>query len=204
MSLYAFRGELFSNTAGRAPQLSPEWVGPAASMLESAHHRKAKKAGHQGQPDKCVFFDPYINSAYFKTTSSQLGCLGGHSGMGPPVRLFGAAAYANVPTKPTNSSNARSERFIDFLLRVNRGSLGNGYSAVVELDQVLRATGCDVDHSHKIINCAVSPALRGCGICRSAACVAIALVASMSLSRSTWISLCTQENGSSPVPLRIG
>jgi hypothetical protein len=121
-------------------------------MLESAHHRKAKKAGHQGQPDKCVFFDPYINSAYFKTTSSQLGCLGGHSGMGPPVRLFGAAAYANVPTKPTNSSNARSERFIDFLLRVNRGSLGNGYSAVLELDQFLRATGCDVDHSHKIIN----------------------------------------------------
>ena len=96
--------------------------------------------------------------------------------MGPPVRLFGAAAYANVPTKPTNRSNVRSERFIDFLLRVNRGSLGNGNSAVTGLDQFLRATGCDVDHSHKIIN-ALSRRSTTAGICRSAACVVIARVA---------------------------
>jgi len=32
------------------------------------------------------------------------------------------AAYANVPTKPTNSSKALNERFIFFLLRVDRDS----------------------------------------------------------------------------------
>ena len=41
-------------------------------------------------------------------------------GNGPPgVGTLGIAAYANVPTKPTKSSNALSERFmVDFLLRV--------------------------------------------------------------------------------------
>jgi hypothetical protein len=43
--------------------------------------------------------------------------MGGHSGIGPPgVGTLGTAAYANVPTKPTNSSNALSERFIGLLL----------------------------------------------------------------------------------------
>ena len=38
---------------------------------------------------------------------------------------LGTAAYANVPTKPTNSSNALSERFmVDFLLRVCRKAKG--------------------------------------------------------------------------------
>jgi hypothetical protein len=33
--------------------------------------------------------------------------------MGPPgVEIPGAAAYANVPTRPSNRSNARKERFI--------------------------------------------------------------------------------------------
>jgi hypothetical protein len=36
------------------------------------------------------------------------------------------APYANVPTRPTNSSNALSERFIVFLLRVNRDFPGDG------------------------------------------------------------------------------
>jgi len=41
--------------------------------------------------------------------------------MGPEgVGTLGTAAYANVPTRPTNNSNALSERFIDFLLRVCR------------------------------------------------------------------------------------
>lgn len=41
--------------------------------------------------------------------------------MGPPgVGTLGLAAYANVPTRPTNSSKALSERFMDFLLRVWR------------------------------------------------------------------------------------
>ena len=42
--------------------------------------------------------------------------------MGPEgVGTLGTAAYANVPTRPTNSSNALSERFmVDFLLRVCR------------------------------------------------------------------------------------
>jgi hypothetical protein len=36
--------------------------------------------------------------------------------MGPDgAGAFGTAAYANVPTKPTNSSNALSERFIVLL-----------------------------------------------------------------------------------------
>ncbi len=36
------------------------------------------------------------------------------------------APYANVPTRPTNSSNALSERFIVFLLRVIRDFPGDG------------------------------------------------------------------------------
>jgi hypothetical protein len=41
--------------------------------------------------------------------------------MGPEgLGTLGTAAYANVPTRPTNNSNALSERFIDFLLRVCR------------------------------------------------------------------------------------
>ena len=47
----------------------------------------------------------------------QFGRLGGHSAIGPDgAGVLGIAAYANVPTKPTNSSNALSERFIVFLL----------------------------------------------------------------------------------------
>jgi hypothetical protein len=49
----------------------------------------------------------------------QLGLGGQQSGMGPSgAGAFGTAAYANVPNRPTNKSNALSERFIDFLLRV--------------------------------------------------------------------------------------
>src|ERR1700692_4417814 len=41
------------------------------------------------------------------------------SGIGPPgVGTLGIAAYANVPARPTNSSNALSERFMVFFLRV--------------------------------------------------------------------------------------
>ena len=42
--------------------------------------------------------------------------------MGPEgLGTLGTAAYANVPTRPTNNSNALSERFmVDFLLRVCR------------------------------------------------------------------------------------
>jgi len=37
----------------------------------------------------------------------------GHSGIGPDrAGPVGIDAYANVPTKPTNNSNALSERFI--------------------------------------------------------------------------------------------
>ena len=55
-------------------------------------------------------------------------CLQGlHSGIGPPgVGTLGTAAYANVPTRPTSSSNALSERFmVDFLLRVCRRLASN-------------------------------------------------------------------------------
>jgi hypothetical protein len=53
---------------------------------------------------------------------SQFGRLRGHSGIGPEgLGTLGTAAYANVPTRPTNSSNALSERFmVVFLLRVCR------------------------------------------------------------------------------------
>jgi hypothetical protein len=45
----------------------------------------------------------------------------GHRGIGPDrAGPVGIEAYANVPTKPTNNSNALSERFIFFLLRVCR------------------------------------------------------------------------------------
>jgi hypothetical protein len=47
----------------------------------------------------------------------QFGIFGGHTGIGPPsgAGTLGTEAYANVPTRPTNSSNALSERFIVFL-----------------------------------------------------------------------------------------
>ncbi len=39
-----------------------------------------------------------------------------HSGIGPDrAGSLGRAAYANVPTRPTNSSNALSERFMILL-----------------------------------------------------------------------------------------
>jgi len=47
------------------------------------------------------------------SSPSQFGLWGGHSGIGPPgVGTLGTVANANVPTKPTNSSNALSERFM--------------------------------------------------------------------------------------------
>jgi hypothetical protein len=47
---------------------------------------------------------------------------GGHTGIGPPsgAATLGTAAYAYVPTRPTNNSKARSERFIIFLLGIAR------------------------------------------------------------------------------------
>jgi hypothetical protein len=35
--------------------------------------------------------------------------------MGPSAGAFGMAAYANAPTRPTNSTNALSERFMGLL-----------------------------------------------------------------------------------------
>src|SRR5450755_532254 len=54
--------------------------------------------------------------------ASQAGRLGGQIATGPEgVGTLGTAAYANVPTRPTNSSNALIERFmVYFLLRVCR------------------------------------------------------------------------------------
>jgi hypothetical protein len=50
------------------------------------------------------------------------------------------APYANVPTKPTNRSNALSERFIFFLLafRVNRDVPGDGKPLRVYIIHTLR------------------------------------------------------------------
>ena len=57
--------------------------------------------------------------------------------MGPPgVGVLGAAAYANVPTRPTNRSSALTERFIDFLLRVDKGLLEDVSPEVRELNQI--------------------------------------------------------------------
>jgi hypothetical protein len=48
--------------------------------------------------------------------ASQFGLLGGHSGIGPDgLGFFGTAAYANVPTRPTNNNNALRERFMGLL-----------------------------------------------------------------------------------------
>src|ERR1700733_3284527 len=77
------------------------------------------EAGYRGQPVKLLFCKSNYQGVIFVTgnaTSSQSGCLGGHSATGPDrVGLFGIAPYANVPTKPTKSSNALSERFIGLL-----------------------------------------------------------------------------------------
>lgn len=57
----------------------------------------------------------------------QFGFLGGHRGMGPPsgAGTLGMEAYAKVPTKPTNNSNALSERFMVFLLGNRESRLGD-------------------------------------------------------------------------------
>jgi hypothetical protein len=75
----------------------------------------------EASPEDC-FLDAksYVTLFKWLCTSrdyaSQFGRLGGHSGMGPEgVGTLGTAAYANVPTRPTNSSNALSERFIGLL-----------------------------------------------------------------------------------------
>jgi hypothetical protein len=68
------------------------------------------------------FTSSYLSGYYPCDYSSHIGRSRGHSGIGPDgAGVFGTAAYANVPTKPTNSSNALSERFMFyFLLRVCR------------------------------------------------------------------------------------
>ena len=79
----------------------------------------------EASPENC-FRDANVTSSCLSGTSRdyapQFGRLGGHNGIGPEgVGTPGTAAYANVPTRPTNSSNALSERFmVDFLLRVCR------------------------------------------------------------------------------------
>jgi hypothetical protein len=79
----------------------------------------------EASPENC-FRDANVTSSCLSGTSRdyapQFGRLGGHNGMGPDGAGFlGTAPYANVPTRPTNSSNALSERFmVVFLLRVCR------------------------------------------------------------------------------------
>jgi hypothetical protein len=78
----------------------------------------------EASPENCFvikeFTSYYLVSGY--RTALQFGFLqGSHNGIGPDRGIsLGTAAYANVPTRPTNRSNALSERFIDFLLRVCR------------------------------------------------------------------------------------
>jgi hypothetical protein len=59
-------------------------------------------------------FGDLANYAY----QSQFGFLGGHIGIGPPsgAGTLGTEAYTYVPSRPTNNSNALSERFIVFFL----------------------------------------------------------------------------------------
>jgi hypothetical protein len=53
--------------------------------------------------------------------------------MGPPkLETLGEAAYANVPTRPTNSSNALSERFMVFTFSL--GSAG-GWRLIADLQR---------------------------------------------------------------------
>jgi hypothetical protein len=80
-----------------------------------------KEAGHGGQPIKLLFVKQLVTSSCLSTKSlcdywSHTGRLGGHSGIGPErTGSLGIAPYANVPTRPTNSSNALSERFIGLI-----------------------------------------------------------------------------------------
>ena len=56
----------------------------------------------------------------------------GEHGIGPEgVGTLGIAAYANVPTKPTNSSNALSERF---MVTFSLGSAG-GWRQTADLQR---------------------------------------------------------------------
>jgi hypothetical protein len=60
------------------------------------------------------YFGDLANCDY----ASHAGRLGGHTGIGPPsgAGTLGTEAYTYVPSKPTSSSNALSERFIVILL----------------------------------------------------------------------------------------
>ena len=95
-----------------------------------------KEAGHLGQPGKllCNAFI-WVVLLYRLCTSgdyaSHCGRLGGHNGIGPDgAGAFGTAAYANVPTRPTNSSNALSERFMfTFSLGSAEKQLGDSHLA---------------------------------------------------------------------------
>ena len=82
--------------------------------------RKINRLTIKVSPENCLV--AVLNLASYDCGgSSQFGFFGGHSGTGPPgVGVLGMAAYAKVPTRPTNSSNALSERFIGLLLRVWR------------------------------------------------------------------------------------
>ena len=85
---------------------------------------KKKRLAVEASPEDC-FRDAkiYVMLLKWLYTSrdyrSQFGRLRGHSGIGPEgLGTLGTAAYANVPTRPTNSSNALSERFmVVFLLK---------------------------------------------------------------------------------------
>ena len=86
----------------------------------------------------CVLHRVTLVTLLIAAYAPQFGFLGGHSGIGPPsgAGTLGIEAYANVPTKPTNSSNALSERFIVFLLgyaksrRGDAGFRGTNYTHV--------------------------------------------------------------------------
>src|SRR5208282_2751948 len=76
-----------------------------------------KEAGHGGPARKIAFvMRTATSSGQTCDYRSHFGPRVGH-GNGPSgVGTLGIAAYANVPTRPTNSSNALSERFMGLLL----------------------------------------------------------------------------------------
>src|SRR6202521_4752467 len=88
-------------------------------LLESEKGTRStkKEAGHGGQPGR-LLRDANVTSrclsSYRAGCTTQFGFLqGSHNGIGPDrAGTLGIEAYANVPTRPTNSSNALSERFM--------------------------------------------------------------------------------------------
>jgi len=87
-------------------------------LSPSSGRRSQAAKKKPGWPMRASPEDCFVSTIYYLMPGmGQCGfTVGSHSGTGPlRAGTLGRVAYANVPTRPTNSSNALSERFIVLL-----------------------------------------------------------------------------------------